>query len=394
MNILPTFARHQFLPTRFGVAISILLGTVAAFQSGSAVVVEDVMGIKWGTSREDTKLIMLAKPGVHLAGPGDGKLLGFAGGNFERWSIENCAFGFDDDKFQHVHVAIARLKDASSTPPPAFVPIYIEAKKLLTSKYGPPDETSENVQETGARRAVATHYAARWFLSSSPVAAKDVTVECLILYNRKNSEYRVSIEYTKDQLASAKKTERSTATGARQLIAEQPKKMPPNQPTPYRDSLAVAVGTGFATVKLKDGRTLQGDILTEDSEQFVLQTESPTGVTLSKFTLKKSDVATVDKWKRQQRLQSLQTMANAVREQIKSAQEAFRHATVEHMYAERKWEKYRASMSKTHGDSGTLTQLQMDVNSAKAKAATAGKQKQQLEAQKQALEQKIAQVHD
>jgi len=147
-------------------------------------------------------------------------------------------------------------------------------------------------------------------------------------------------------------------------------------------------------VKLKDGRTLQGDILTEDSEQFVFQTESPTGVTLSKFTLKKSDVASVDKWSRKQRLASLRSMARALQEQIKSCREAASQAEKERAEAERKAEYYRITMAKTHGDSGTLIEYQINARAAKTKAAMAEKQKQQLEAQKQAIEQKIAQVHD
>ena len=393
MNILPTFARHQFLPTRFGVAISILFGTAAAFQSASPVGIEEHTGLKWGYSMEKVRQIMGARPGVvndaavkrSLQGFPDQRLK-FLGGEFENWKVDEWFLGFTDDKLCAVRVVIHKPVGEVSEA----VAKYFDARKFLTEKYGTPSVAEDPTLNTFTQ--AFKQRLTKWSVRTGD-HTQDATIWLEINNNsKKDVKPRVFIQFTNDQLAS--QTPSQPAATAPSAPAPAKTASAPAAPTPYRDSLAVAVGTGFATVKLKDGRTLQGDILTEDSEQFVLQTESPTGVTLSKFTLKKSDVATVDKWKRQQRLQSLRSMAKALQEQIKSCRDTSNQAAKEQADAERKAEHYRIYMAKTHGNSGTLTELQMNARSAKTKAATAEKQKQQLEAQKQAIEQKIAQVRD
>ncbi|MCX6908637.1 MAG: hypothetical protein NTY01_11410 [Verrucomicrobia bacterium] len=379
MNTSPIPTRHQLLPTRFGVAISILLGTVAAFQSASAVVIEDFMGVKWGASMEEARRIMSAQPDVVakelkrkvLLWSNAWDTLGFEGGRFEQWQAKEWLLGFAGSRFCAGRVTIGKSDDAVE-----MLARHSKAKQFLTQKYGPPtvrdDPTEKSLANKGSR------FSSKWSIRTGDLS-RDVTIE---LHVNRIVEIRVFIQFTHDQLANPTPSQPAPTATA------------PAAPTPYRDSLAVVVGTGFAAVKLKDGRALQGDILTEDSEQLVLQTESVTGVTLARVTLKKSEVASVDKWSRKQRLASLRSMARALQEQIKSCRDTSNQAAKEQADAERKAEHYRIYMAKTHGNSGTLTELQMNARSAKTKAATAGKQKQQLESQKQAIEQKIAQVHD
>jgi hypothetical protein len=373
MTISPIRARHRFSLARFAVSLATLGGAVAACQIAPAASVDDFVGVKWGASKDEARRILLARPGVkevEVKGKGrDRGNLAFEGGTFETWPVVRWVLAFTDERFASGHVLV-KANDSA-----ALLSRYFEMKKFLTSRYGPPNEIKENadpneVSTSGkALRSV-------WLATGG----SGVDVECFAGRHPAFKYLRATIEYSNKRALDVPNTVAANTA---------------KPPAPASQATGRAVPScSFATIKLNDGRTLQGDILSEDNEQIVLQTESLTGANLLKCTLRKSEVALVERWKRPQRLASLRALAKSLQGQIKSCREAASQAEKERMEAERKAEYYRITMSKTHGNSGTLTEYQMNARNAKTKAATAEKQKQQLEALKIAVEQKIAQVRD